>query len=132
MSRWLRLVFVWLIASALPVQGMASATMAHCGQSHERMHTAQASGHAHEAQDGAGAPHHHEVTTDTAAPDQFTDLGQYKCSSCASCCSAIALLAPMPGVPAPTLAPTVFASVVVGVDAFASDGPDRPPRVDLA
>jgi hypothetical protein len=132
MQRWLRLVLVWLIAVALPVQGMAGAAMAHCGQSHERMHAAQAGGHHHDAEGDAAAPHHHEVTTDAATPDQITDLGQYKCSSCASCCSAIALLASMPDVPTPALAPTVFATAVVGVDAFTSDGPDRPPRCDLA
>jgi hypothetical protein len=35
-------------------------------------------------------------------------------------------------VPTPAFSPTVFSTVVPSVDAFAADGPDRPPRHVLA
>jgi hypothetical protein len=37
----------------------------------------------------------------------------------------------MPRVPQSAAAPADFAEVIVTVDAFASDGPDRPPRTHL-
>ena len=147
MRAWLKFVVVWLVALALPAQAMASATMVHCGQSHQRMHAAQtgsnhhASVHHQHATHGAQSSHHHDAevadTSDHAAPpnhdadrpDRFTDLGKYKCSLCASCCAGIGLLSTMPKVPAPVFAATVFVAVVPSVDAFAADGPDRPPRI---
>jgi hypothetical protein len=55
----------------------------------------------------------------------------HKCSACASCCSAAVIGSTVLKVPAPGVAPTVFISVVPTVEKFASDGPDRPPRVHL-
>jgi len=142
----LRFMFlmVWLVALALPVQAIASATMAHCGQSHQRMHTAQADshrqvspGHDHVGHDGA-SQHQHDAAEaaasghDVAQADNFTDLGTYKCSACASCCSVCALLSTMPQLAAPEFMPAVFAAVVLAVDPFAADGLERPPRIDLA
>jgi hypothetical protein len=161
MQVWLRLVVVWLVALALPVQGIAGVTMAHCGQSHERMEAAKGtSHHQHSAHEAGAAHHHHDAgmadTTHTvdqvdqadhpdpadhaaaaqakaeAQPGKFSDLGQYKCSSCASCCAGFALPSTMPRVPEPLSAPAVFAEAVVTVDAFETDGPDRPPRTRLA
>ena len=143
MQAWLRFVLVWLIALALPAQGMASATMAHCGPSHERMHAALVAPHHHHA--GAGAtPQHDDASIaddagpaahaqhNAAKPGKFTELGKCKCGSCVSCCSAIALLTVMPNVPEPEVAPALFAVDVVGVDAAALRRPDRPPRVHPA
>ena len=43
-----------------------------------------------------------------------------------------AILATVPAVPATEPAPTVFATLAPAVEAFATDGPDRPPRDVLA
>ena len=145
MQIWLRLLIVWFVAIALPVQGIAGVTMAHCGQSHERMGAAtEATQHRHAAHDagaadhhdadlsdGAGPADHAAATQPEAQPGTLSDLGQYKCSSCASCCAGSALPSAMPRLPEPTAAPAVFTEVMVTVDAFASDGPDRPPRIPL-
>ena len=150
MGHWLRFVIVWLVALALPVQGIAGATMAHCGPTHARMHTAQAdagphaaAGHHHGLHDAA-APHHlgaaaadpvdHGAASHHAAAqtDKFTELGQYNCSACASCCSVCALLSTFAPLLAPEFAPTVFVAVVPRVATFATDGPDRPPRLGVA
>ena len=149
MGRWLEFVIVWLVALALPVQGIARTTMAHCGPSHARMHTVQPNSdrHAlaahHHGAHAAGSPHHHAATAGTtghatapdhaaALPDKLTDLGKYNCSACASCCSVCALSSSFPPIPAPEVAPTVFVTVVPSVAAFTTDGPDRPPRIGLA
>ena len=145
MQVWLRLLIVWFIAIALPVQGMAGVSMAHCGSSHERMgDAAQAAPYQHADHD-AGAAHHHEGDAadelDSAAratagqtqmkSGKLSDLAQYKCSSCASCCAGSALPSTMLRLPQVTAAPAVFTEEMVTVDAFASDGPDRPPRSHL-
>ncbi len=136
MRVWLKFVMACLLALALPAQGLANATMLHCGTSHQRMHTAQAV--APQAADHAAGHHaHHSAAADRAepahqddlvSPDKLTDLGQYKCSSCASCCASMALLSVMPQLVAPELGATAFAAVAPGIAAFATDGPDRPPR----
>ena len=145
MQVWLRLLIVWFVAIALPVQGMAGLTMAHCAPSHERMGAAaQVIAHQHADQD-AGVAHHHngdashvadaadhvKVAQDPVKSDKMSNLAQYKCSSCASCCAGSALPSAMPRIPQVAAVPTVFAEAMISVDAFASDGPDRPPRNHL-
>ncbi|MFT3957036.1 MAG: hypothetical protein QM722_22450 [Piscinibacter sp.] len=145
MRVWLRLLTVWFIAIALPVQGIAGVTMAHCGASHERMATAvdaagplhdehhDTAAHHHDADLGhdAGMHDHAEATPAKAKSAGSSDLGQYKCSSCAACCAGAALPAATPRLPQAPGAATLFADAVVTVDAFTSDGPERPPRIHL-
>ena len=145
MPLWFRLLIVWCIAVALPVQGVAGMTMAHCGPGHERMGAAvDATAHRH-ADPEAGAAHHQHAGKAVAASlaghashdmadapsDPVSDLAQYKCSSCASCCAGSALPPAMLRVPNAVAAQAVFAEKGVTVAAFASDGPDRPPRTPL-
>lgn len=132
MRVWLKLLIVWFVAIALPLQGVAGVTMAHCGSSHERMESpAEASPHGH-ADHGAAAAHHHAAADSAQAePGQWSDLVQVKCSSCAACCAGTALPSAAPGLPQVAAAPTVFTEDVLTVDAFASGGPDRPPRTPL-
>ena len=146
MQVWLRLLIVWFIAIALPVQGMAGVTMAHCGSSHARMGATMEAPQQHRHADHeAGTAHHHAADVGDSAAQQkhgtapqakvqsgkLSDLAQYKCSSCASCCAGSALPSALPRLPEPIAAPAVFAEEMVTVDAFASDGPDRPPRTHL-
>lgn len=145
----LRLLIVWLMAVALPLQALASATMLHCGPSHERMQGAKAravpdalSPHAHGPSLAAASHDHHGVAvsaelaaslSDAAGqPEKFADPGKYKCSACAACCSIGALPSPALAVPSPAVSSTVFFAVVPTVAAFAAAGPDRPPRFVFA
>lgn len=77
---------------------------------------------------GGAASSANQVSPSRAAPA----ADSHKCSVCASCCSAGAILNPLPHVPEPEIATTVFAAVPAAVDVFAVDGPDRPPRALLA
>lgn len=150
MSRRLRFVLLWLLALALPVQGLASAAMLHCAASHERMHGVRSDAglladavvaqpgldaatqhvaheHGHEAT--ATANDAHDVKLGNHAGDPLTDQGKYSCSACAACCSACVLSGSVPSVATPQFAPTVFASLAYAADAFAAEGPERPPRL---
>jgi hypothetical protein len=142
MQVWLRLLIVWFVAIALPAQGMAGVTLAHCGPGHERMGSAaQAAQHPHADHDASAAPHHEADGVDEATPapaaqaqakdGKLTDPAQYTCSACASCCAGAALPSALPHMPQVVAASAVFTDLMVTVDAFAADGPDRPPRAFL-
>ncbi len=136
----MRTLLVWLLVLALPAQGAAAATMVFCGAAHHGGGPARdavsvsASGHAHHG--GAEAAHAVEadVSAEAAVADdapstlKASQAAKQKCSVCASCCSPGAILTTVPIFPATDPAPTVFTTVVPTVDAFAADGPDRPPR----
>jgi hypothetical protein len=126
----LKFLLVWLIALALPVQALASATLLHCGPSHQRVHAEQlgaapeASAHHDHAQHQAASTQAH----DAGQSKSLADLGKYKCSACAACGSGCALPSRMSVINAPEFSATRFVAVVPAVGAFAVDGPDRPPR----
>lgn len=142
MRAWLRVLIVWFIAVALPIQGIAGVSMAHCGASHERMAATMGDVQHHAAAHDVGPAHHHDADTSqvgelpgSGAADSAqahtgkrADLSIFKCSACAACCAGSALPSASPRLPQPTAAAVVFADAEVSVDAFASDGPDRPPR----
>jgi len=134
-------LIVCLIALALPVQGMASTRMAHCAQGQQRLPVAtDTSAHHDLAHADVGPAAQHlgmavaaEADAATAAhadttSAKFTESAPHKCSACASCCAASALPSVMPRVPQPAFAPVVFGETTVTVHAYATDGPDRPPR----
>lgn len=137
---FVRTFLIWLLVLAVPAQGAAAATMAFCGPNHNGGASARAevSGaaaqHSHHGHALAGDEFVTEVATDAASTDEVSAIvkasqaAKQKCSVCASCCSLGAILTTVPVVPATDSAQTVFVTVVPTVDAFAADGPDRPPR----
>ena len=133
MNRALRLLWVSLLALALPLQGLAAATMAACGPAHAHdvahaVHDPQAQ-HAH-----AHAPAVPDAAADDpAADDASPPAPSQKCSVCASCCTASA------GLPthAVVAEPAASADSVVDLERataamFLTGGPERPPRSFLA
>lgn len=155
MGLLIRTLLVWLLAVAVPAQGAAHTTMAVCNAHGTATHTLRdagaaghLSGHAH-VQDpvhraAAPAVLAHLALDATAAGAQWPAPASqhalvvgahgdtHKCSACASCCSfGLLPSAPEPP-PLAEAAATVFAEVVSHVEAVAPDGPERPPRVDLA
>jgi hypothetical protein len=142
----IRTLLIWFLVLAVPAQGAAAATMAFCGPNH---HSSTASvqadpsaEHAHHASSSHHPQPHHATTAqteirddasaDAAAPTTFAQADEQKCSACASCCSFGAVPSAALAVPVPVIGPTLFSAVVPRVDAFAADGPDRPPRIVLA
>ncbi|MDO9286904.1 MAG: hypothetical protein Q7U26_18600 [Aquabacterium sp.] len=140
MGLFFRTLFIWLLVLAVPAQGAAAATMAFCGPNHQGSGSARVefsatvSKHSHhgdaefvhEVRSGASATT--VVADDASAVAKASQAAKQKCSACASCCTMGAILTAVPVVSATDSAPTVFTTVVPTVDAFAADGPDRPPR----
>jgi hypothetical protein len=127
-----RLVFVWLIAVALPIQGAAAATMLHCASTpgHEAVAVA---GHEHGRAGHAG--HHHadaaaQPPGDAHATHHTAD-GKHSCSACASCCSATALPAMPLGLASQTVAQSLTPAPERHLVVFLTGGPERPPRTTL-
>ena len=144
-----RTLLIWLIVLAVPAQGAAAATMAYCGPNHHggggaavqalETESAEHSNHrsgthnAHAHHDmAAQADEGNSAAADSAASPQGGHAVEQKCSACASCCSISVILSSPIAVPVPAVTPTVFSAVVLSVAAFATDGPDRPPRIALA
>lgn len=141
----IRTLLIWLLVLAVPAQGAAAATMAFCGPNHHGGLTdagarhGTSAVHAHHGSDARNPHAHHGAaanaekqggaSADAAAPTKFVQADKQKCSACASCCSFGAVLSAALAVPVPVVSPTVFSAVVPRVDAFAADGPDRPPRI---
>jgi hypothetical protein len=139
-----RTLLIWLLALALPAQGVIAATMVFCGPNHHGQASAVAAthladephqphdstAHSHDAIDNAKAEN--TASDETAPADKFTQAAMQKCSVCASCCSAVAIHDTVPKLP--VLEPMVadFAALATVVEPFATGGPDRPPRHLLA
>lgn len=161
MGLLIRSLLIWLLVLAVPAQGAAVVTMVGCGPKHHGVGAARAllapavMPHAHTALQVAGAHDHPALAAPQAghadgaghagdSGDATASTGQaphtasagsadlHKCSVCASCCSAGAILSTVSSVPARVISREVFADVLVCVDAFAADGPDRPPRAVVA
>ena len=139
-----RTLLIWLLALALPAQGVIAATMVFCGPNHHDGASAAAMAHdadaAHQQHDVAARSHHeaadgqaeNAVSDETAAPDKFSPSSMQKCSVCASCCSAAAIHDTVAKLPVFEPVAADFAALAPAVEPFAADGPDRPPRHILA
>ena len=156
-----RLALIWLIALAVPLQGIAAVSMAVCGPGHARMlpaagiassmkhdhaahdHAAGAADH-HHGQHAAGAMHEmvadHEASSDVDASqldkrnaaDKLAQLAKLKCSACASCCTGAAFPASIVSFDLLKESPVFVASPIVANATFLTSGQDRPPRSSLA
>ncbi len=127
MSR-IRTVLAWLLLLAIPLQGIAAASMLYCGPAARAAvqvqqsvaaehHHGQADNHA----DHAG--HHGGAAEDGALPD-----AGHKCGLCAACCHSVALTETPFAValsPAPQL---TWDEPFVPVHSRPSPVPDKPPR----
>ncbi|HSB98949.1 MAG TPA: hypothetical protein VLE45_03475 [Burkholderiaceae bacterium] len=141
MRRTLWPFVIWLLALALPLQGVAAATMAHCAPM--RGDATSVSGHEHAAPRSV-PHHHHDAATDTApshaahgvasADDtggQDVTSSLHKCSACAACCIGLGLPSTAFALPQPPVASSVPAAPSAHDVAFFTSGPERPPRPQL-
>ncbi|WP_155835322.1 hypothetical protein [Herbaspirillum sp. RV1423] len=103
----LKIVLIWLVMLALPVQSFATAIMLDCGVSHHHgamSHTASREVASHHHADEA-EPHvvvEVHVSSDSAHSPGGHDLDG-KCSACAGCCLGTALSQPIPAVLSPSI-----------------------------
>ena len=143
MSRF-RLILAWLLMAALPLQGMAAASMLFCGSA-TAARIAKSSGHGSHHQ--AATPKHDHAAHGHAVPDAGraasdatsaegasgdlkvkTSQNGHACPICASCCQAGAVggFAAFPQLSAPPgIEP---AHPLVRVVSRTTHLPDKPPR----
>jgi hypothetical protein len=143
--RWIaRVLLVWLVVLALPVQGLAAATLMHCMPAHDGHHaehadhaaasgTASASASASVLSPGAaeGEAHVHAHDHPAQAADAEAGAppgGEHACSVCAACCLALALPATVARLPALPIDPTFWPEAAPALPSFVPAGLDRPPR----
>jgi len=137
MRNWRRLLCLWLIAIALPLQGAAAGALGLCGPLHGATLSAPVGGaadhdeaHAHVGHTHADEAHAHHAPAPEAGDAEAAGAG---CSLCGACCAA-AILPPAAG-RLPDAAPAPGERPLRGWLAalhFLTDGPERPPRTALA
>lgn len=130
MLRTMRLLLLWLLAVALPMQGAAAAAMLHCSQAQPVGQVATQS-HAHH-HDHAAMQGQVDAGDALAGAHDDHAAGKTGCSACASCCHAVAFPATAIVLPAQEPAFTPFALPAHAAVVFLTDGPERPPRARLA
>jgi hypothetical protein len=127
MQRLLKLWLMCVIALAIPIKGLAAASMLDCGPAHRSSQQA-AAGHDHSA--------HAQHQASGEAAEQSTDTldhqPTFKCSACSSCCTAAALSSAALSLDSAQLLDVFTVVAPSAPAAFFTSGPERPPRVLLA
>lgn len=128
MKKLAPLFLLWLLMLAIPVQGIAAATMLFCGAEHHHTGPAEQGG----AELRQQHQHHHDASAKAdAASDHhasYAKTAKDKCSSCAACCVGAVLVTafadPAISSPSSEKIDLVFSSHLAHI----GDGLERPPR----
>lgn len=130
MHRWLRRLFVWLLALALPVQGVAGVARVHCAAAPTPAAVAAGphADHGHH-----GHHDHHADAAEAATPaddggDPPAASAAHKCSACAACTLGAALPPARTAVPQPEPEAPALQAALLPAMSFIASGPERPPR----
>lgn len=128
----LRFVLAWLIMLALPLQGLAAATMVFCaGEHHGTSATVQAaqehSPHDHSSHQQP-AVDSHQANADDARSSQALPDANHKCGACASCCHGVAVTQGHASPVVVALERPHLAQSFLRIDTAAAEVPDKPPR----
>jgi len=141
MRRVVRLVLTWLLALALPVQGVAAATTAACSTRHVIHAAATAHAASRGIDHGAHDTHRHDAATAPAndaraqpvhAATKVSDDSVHKCSACASCCLNAVVATETLAFDTIAHADRFAPLVTTGPVAYVTEGQERPPRTFLA
>jgi len=141
MWRFARLAVMWLVAMALPLQGLSAATMLTCGfgphdhapshmtyqVSHDGIAEANDHGHASEA-----SPHRHASLDDGAGKASLDFDVSQKCSACATCCTSAVVYSEIVSFDAVKLTDFFAPLVARSIAAYVTEGLERPPRTVIA
>lgn len=142
MWRILRLTLMWLLAAALPLQGLSAATMLACGVGQHEHSSLPVDSHSHGSGVVTGDTHSHVTDTSLreAAAAHHVDSGKaglnkggaHKCSACAACCVSAALVSESVSFDPVKLTAFFAPPVARTLAAFVLEGLERPPRLFLA
>lgn len=133
MKKLVRLFFLCMLMLAIPVQGLAAATMLYCGGARHHAFVSgdvtQHSSHSHDDQH----EHHHDATEKKSAhfstsDASITKLPKDKCSSCSACCISASLVTAVFDQRIISPSSEKIDSVFPSHLAYISDGLERPPR----
>lgn len=127
----LRSFLLWLVVLAVPLQGLAAATMLNCAAMHGAATAVlERAGHGDQAHEHEDAHAHAAVAAhdESAADPGLAHAADHKCSACAACHASIGLPAALPPLPAFDLGEARAAAPAPGVEAFLTGGLERPPR----
>ena len=125
-----RFLLIWLVMAAVPLQGLAAATMLYCGLGAQH-------GEAHSmAVADSLAPHQSshdhgvmaEAAKSTDGQQQQLPGADHECSVCASCSNAVALTTVTSSVGAMPLPQAELAEPFVLIQRRPAPVPDKPPR----
>ena len=135
----LRVVLICMIVLAMPVQGIAAATMRFCapgGQSHAGHGAIAQTAHHHASAAASTAHRHHPSHAADAAGDDSKGspgtVSKTKCSVCAVCCMAAAVAPELPTVAVIESGSTITLPASGSYVGPFADGLERPPRSLLA
>ena len=144
MSKVARLVVMWLLAVALPLQGLSAMTMTVCGFDHhgralitspmamflDGAPTPATHVHVHLA---AANTHEHAGAAQTRSDKPNLSKGvAHKCSACGSCCLGAAVSSEAPSFHTAKLIDHFASLVTRTLAAYVTEGLERPPRTFLA
>ena len=134
---------MWILAIALPVQGVYAGTLRHCvgGDHRTAFEAASSLVHPHAEAPGSEvhgmhaahvhlAMHPHVEPSSSSHSHQGTGPNG-SCSACAACCSSTAPPPALLALVAQKAEHAVPAFVSFAVVTFVTDGPERPPRTAL-
>ena len=136
MSR-IRLFLAWLIMAAIPLQGLAAASMLFCGPNHAPAPVAvvQQERHGHDGAASVQHDHAKHVDAGEVQPKKAGDNAgkklpdaSHKCGICASCCNSVAIAAFPELVAFAPVPQAELAELFVLIHAPPSQVPDKPPR----
>ena len=133
---------MWLLAMALPLQGLSAATMAACAAGHHEHAAADAAARAHHEQ-GIATHSHEQVSEFSPHSHEGADLSHadksgfgkdvsQKCSACAACCTSAAVPAETISFDTVELTDLFAPGIPRTVAAYVTEGLERPPRLFLA
>lgn len=116
-----RSLLVWLMALALPMQGLAAAASLHCPPAHDRLHVQDAQALTSAADVAHMDAHHGAATHDHGGND-------HTCSACAACCPAIGLPGRAVDLPSAPIGGFAADAAQPASTSFVPAGLERPPR----
>lgn len=142
MSRLVRLTLLWLLAAALPLQGLSAATMLSCAGGQHDHAVSQVLNQVHGSSAAAAHSHTHAVQvsqhqpagTDHTQPEKsgLDKAGAHKCSACASCCLNAVLHTEAVVFDTAKLPDSYAPLVARAPGTHVTEGLERPPRLFLA
>ena len=128
----LRFVLAWLIMLALPLQGLAAATMVFCAGEHHGTTAALQGAQEPSSHDHSSHQHpavdSHQANADEARSSQVLPDSNHKCGVCASCCHSVAVTQGRASSGLVALERPHLTEFFLRIDTASAEVPDKPPR----